>query len=366
VGVLWERQPATAAKHQLYKRYLDAWWPIFLQSSRPDGRLWQRVTYLDAFAGPGRYLGGEEGSPVFVLGRLLGHDRRAAMGLSRERVRLLFLEKDDERHEYLCAELERCFGLLDALPIWPEVHHAEAGIAADSLLAKSGAWGYPILAIFDSWGNVNVPLSLIRKIGHNPSSEVIVTFAPNWFSRRHELEPEQLNVVFGGRQYWEPADRELRPDERWRVWLATYRDALRRAGFRFQLQFEIMPRTGQPLYLVYGTNHPKGVQVMKDAMWDVDGNDGLGFRDPRTRGAPIIGQMSLFGGGNDPELAELVKQRLESGPVTLEALGRWLLEETARWRVKDARHAVQLLQQDGLVSVNPPGKLTKAGVIRLR
>jgi three-Cys-motif partner protein len=116
VGVLWERQPATAAKHQLYTRYLDAWWPILLQASRGDRPLWERVTYLDAFAGPGRYKGGEEGSPVFALGRLLGHDRRVAMGLSRERVRLLFMEKDDKRYRYLCGELERCFGSLDALP----------------------------------------------------------------------------------------------------------------------------------------------------------------------------------------------------------------------------------------------------------
>ena len=71
---------------------------------------------------------------------------------------------------------------------------------------------------------------------------MIVTFGPNWFSRRQKLEPEQLDIVFGGRQHWEPADQEGRPDERWRAWLATYRDALRRAGFRFQLQFQIVPR----------------------------------------------------------------------------------------------------------------------------
>ena len=324
------------------------------------------MTYLDAFAGPGRYLDGDEGSPVFALGRLLGHDAAERMRLSRERVRLLFLEKDGERCDYLRGELGRCFGSLDALPVWPEVHQAEAGNGAESFLTKSGAWGYPILAIFDSWGNVNVPLDLISKIAHNPASEVIVTFGPNWFSRREKLEPDRLDIVFGGRQYWEPAEKERRPDEQWRMWLATYRDALRRAGFRFQLQFQIVPRTGQPLYLVYGTGHPKGVEVMKDAMWDVDGNDGLGFRDPRTRGAPMPGQGMLFAGGNDPELVELVKQRLEAGPLSLEELGRWLLEETARWRARDARHAVGILQQDGLVSVSPPGSLTRASVITLR
>lgn len=366
MGVLWELQPATAAKHQLYKRYLDAWWPILLQASNRDGPLWRRVTYLDAFAGPGRYEKGEEGSPVFALGRLLGHDAATRMGLTRERVRLLFLEKDGDRYEYLRGELERHFGPLDALSVWTEVHQADAGLTAESILTKSGAWGYPILAIFDSWGNVNVPLSLMRRIGHNPASEVIVTFGPNWFSRREKLEPDRLDIVFGGRQHWEPAAAELRPDERWRAWLAAYRDALRRAGFRYQLQFQIVPRTGQPLYLVYGTGHPTGVGAMKDAMWKVDDNDGMGFKDPRTRGAQLPGQGMLFSGGHDPELLELVKQRLEKGAVPLEQLGHWLLEETARWRAKDARHAVRILQQDMLITVSPPGRLTSTSVIRLR
>jgi three-Cys-motif partner protein len=359
-------EPATAAKHQLYKRYLDAWWPILLQPSPRNGQLRPRVTYLDAFAGPGRYEGGEEGSPVFALRRLLGHVAVERMHLSRERVRLLFMERDHDRCAYLRSELERHFGAPDRLPVWPQVRCAEARTGAEVFLSESGAWGHPILAIFDSWGNVNVPLRLIRRIAHNPASEVIVTFGPNWFSRQHMLKPQQLDIVFGGRQYWEPADQELRPDERWRLWLATYRGALGRAGFRFQLQFQIVPRTGQPLYLVYGTGHEKGVEVMKEAMWDVDGNDGMGFRDPRTRGAPLPGQQAFFTGGDDPELLELVRQRLEVGPVSLERLGQWLLVETARWRAQDARRAVMSLQRDALVSVTAPDRLTRSSEIRLR
>ena len=337
-----------------------------LQPSSRDGRLWPRVTYLDAFAGPGRYLGGEEGSPVFALRRLLCHDAAERMHLSRDRVRMLFMENRHDRYQYLQSELGRCFGALDELPVWPEAFHAEAGVAAEGLLEQTGAWGNPVLAVFDSWGNVNVPLRFIRRLARNPASEVIVTFGPNWFSRREKLEPDRLDIVFGGRQYWEPADREQRTDERWRVWLATYRDALRRAGFRFQLHFRIVPRTGQPLYLVYGTGHQKGVEVMKDAMWDVDGNDGMGFADPRTRGAPPPGQLMFFAGTGNPELLELVRQRLEAGPVTLADLGQWLLVETARWRAKDARPAARDLQDAGEVSVSPSGRLAAASTIRLR
>jgi three-Cys-motif partner protein len=149
----------------------------------------------------------------------------------------------------------------------------------------TAAWGHPILGIFDSWGNVNVPLQVMKRIARNPSSEVTVTFGPNWFSRREIINENTFDAVFGGREFWTPAAREVRPDERWRTWLATCRSALRRADFKSQLQFKVVPRTGQPLYLVYGTNHEKGVEVMKEAMWDVDGSEGMAFEDPRTRGA---------------------------------------------------------------------------------
>ncbi|HWG61372.1 MAG TPA: three-Cys-motif partner protein TcmP, partial [Streptosporangiaceae bacterium] len=174
MSVLWRLEPATAAKHQLYKRYLDAWWPILLQPSPHDGRSRSRVTYLDAFAGPGQYLADEEGSPVFALRRLLNHEFVDRMNLTRERVRLLFMEKDHARRGYLLGELNRHFGPLDELPVLVDARQAEAGLAAGGLLDEYGAWGHPILAIFDSWGNVNVPFSLIQRLAHNPSSEVIV------------------------------------------------------------------------------------------------------------------------------------------------------------------------------------------------
>jgi hypothetical protein len=139
------------------------------------------------------------------------------------------------------------------------------------------------------------------------------------------------------------------------------------AGFKYQLQFQVVPRTGQPLYLVFGTGHEKGVQVMKDAMWDVDGSQGMHFRDPRTRGAVGPGQQTIWQGFGfaDPELLELVRQRLASGRASLEELGQWLLLETARWRARDAKVAIKDLQNDGAISIQPPGRLLRASVISL-
>jgi three-Cys-motif partner protein len=367
MGVLWALEPATAAKHRLYQGYFNAWWPILLQPARRTGRLNQRVTFLDAFAGPGRYEGGEEGSPLFTLRQLLDHPLVHRMRLSPDRVRLVFIEKRRDRYEHLMDELTGQFGPLGQLPVRVEVRQGEAGRDSERILTELGAWGHPLLAVFDSWGSVNVPLTLVRRIARNYGGEVITTFGPNWFSRREDLNADILDLVFGGREYWVEAAQELRGDEKWRAWLAAYRRALERAGFGFRLQFEVIPRTGQPLYLVYGTRHPKGVEVMKEAMWGVDGSDGMQFRDPRTRNAVPLGQGTLWSGGDvpDPELLTLVNFRLAKGPATVESLGSWLLQETSRWRAQDAIKAARYLSTEGLLVSRPEGRLTRSSVVKL-
>ncbi|MGL5826279.1 MAG: three-Cys-motif partner protein TcmP, partial [Nocardioides sp.] len=62
----WDYPPHTQAKHAILANYLGAWYPI-LSSTRG------RILYLDGFAGRGRYQGGEPGSPIIALDRLLGH-----------------------------------------------------------------------------------------------------------------------------------------------------------------------------------------------------------------------------------------------------------------------------------------------------
>lgn len=367
MGVLWSLEPHTEAKHRLYKRYLDAWFPIFLQQGWVD-----RVTYVDAFAGPGEYEAGEDGSPVFALERLLTHEARHRMNLTRERVTMIFIEGDLARHQHLERLLLERFGPLDRLPVSVVVRHGRAERDTLPLLAETGAWGSPILAIFDSWGNVGVPWEHLKSIASNPSSEAIVTFGPNWFSRREREEPEKLDAVFGGHQHWATSDRCLGSTERWRFWLESYRAALIRAGFDYCLPFQVVPRTGQPLDLVFGTRHHRAVEAFKDAMWNVDQADGMRFSDPRTTIAKQTEmaalQPTLFEDPDapDPELLAFMRESLEAGPKSLEDVREFLLRDTSRWLPKHAKEAVQYLIADGRVAREPvAGRLTKTSVLRL-
>jgi three-Cys-motif partner protein len=346
---------------------LDAWFPIFLQQSWVN-----RVTYVDAFAGPGEYEAGEEGSPVFALDRLLNHEARQRMNLTRNRVTMIFIEGNPARHQHLNDLLVERFGPLDQLPVTVIVKHGRAEQDTLPLLTQTGAWGSPILAIFDSWGNVGVPWEHLQTIASNPSSEAIVTFGANWFSRREREEPQKLDDVFGGSQFWTASAKTVQPGDRWRLWLATYRAAMLRAGFDYCLPFQVVPRTGQPLDLVFGTGHHRAVEAFKDAMWNVDRSDGMRFSDPRTtiakQAAMAALQPTLWDDPQAPdaELLGFVADSLEVGPKSLEDVRNFLLRETARWLPKHAREAVQYMTNEGRVAREPAtGRLTGTTVLHL-
>ncbi|NKV10957.1 three-Cys-motif partner protein TcmP [Rhodococcus hoagii] len=87
---VWSIEPHTVAKHELLKRYLDAWFPILSSWN-------ERVLFIDGFAGPGHYESGEPGSPRVAVESAL---RRQSM-LANSRVMFLFNESDSDRFAIL-------------------------------------------------------------------------------------------------------------------------------------------------------------------------------------------------------------------------------------------------------------------------
>jgi hypothetical protein len=83
--------------------------------------------------------------------------------------------------------------------------------------------------------------------------------------------------------------------------LTSYRRTLQTAGFKYLLDFELIDTRGNSLYLVFATNHPRGVGKMKDSLWEVDPVYGVGFRDPRDEEQETLFEF------NDPHLAPLTR-----------------------------------------------------------
>ena len=86
---LWELEPHTLGKHRVLRVYLDAWLPILSSANT-------RLLFIDGFAGPGEYSGGEEGSPQIAIRALVDHP--AAIGAE---VVYYFIEKEEDRAKHL-------------------------------------------------------------------------------------------------------------------------------------------------------------------------------------------------------------------------------------------------------------------------
>ena len=100
---LWKLEPHSRAKHAILARYLHTWTPILTRGGH------KTIAYIDGFAGPGRYEGGEDGSPIIALKAALRH-RAHITG----KVLFLFVEEQQDRADHLQR-------LVDVLPLPPNV-----------------------------------------------------------------------------------------------------------------------------------------------------------------------------------------------------------------------------------------------------
>lgn len=247
---VWERDPHTAAKHDLLKRYLEAWAPILL--SRNDV-----ISYAEGFAGAGIYKHGEPGSPVIAYDVFT-----SALHKYPKRMRMILMEEDSRRVE----ELERQMALVrsrhtddvtERLAV--DIRHGDYHPSLLQKLRSIGSLGKPLFALLDSFGGPDIPYSLLHELGRYRSTEVMVTFEPSFltrFAQNHDGHRQRGDEAFGS-QDWQAVFQQPSP-LKFAFLREQYRDTLRRAGFSHTLYFEMVDEGSRKLYLIFGTQHERG------------------------------------------------------------------------------------------------------------
>lgn len=344
---LWALDPHTQAKHQLLGGYLDAWFPIIAKQ-------FGSLTYAEGFAGPDEYHGGESGSPSLALRR--GH----RPDLAETTMRFVFIEENKKRFEHLQGRLESEFPTRER-PKRMTISTRHGCCERDLIptLDAAGAWGQPVFANLDGWG-VDTESAVVKRIGENKASEVMVTMAPSFFMRFATLEDQEAGDRVFGHARWRAVASEETPQAKRLFLVDEYRDVLRSAGFRFTLLFEMLDEGGHELYLFYGTANPVGLEKMKDSMWKIDPNYGQRFRDPRDPAqlAFAIDQPQIT-----PLMDNITDLLAKRGPQRVEDIKTFTILETI-YRRPHASEALKLLQaQDRVLPAT--GRLTKDVVVSL-
>jgi three-Cys-motif partner protein len=295
---LWELDPHTLGKHLVLRAYLDAWLPILSSKN-------SRVLFIDGFAGPGEYVGGEEGSPQIALRALVEHSASI-----KAEVVYWFIETEPDRVEHLKTVVD---GWRTKLPSLTKVE-VVAGSFDETM---KGIFDYldeqksklaPAFVMIDPFGISGTPMSVVRKLLKHPRCEIYFSlmYEPlNRFATRPEFIPH-LDELFGC-QDWRELAKNKNSEQRRKDLYDLYEEQLRDAGAKHVINFDIFDGNRLKYSIFFASQHEVGADRMKQAIWKAAPQGDFAFHGSRTP------QLELVASPNFEPLKDQLMRQFSDG-----------------------------------------------------
>jgi len=332
---LWVLDPHTAAKHEILGLYLAAWFPILSTGH-------SRIVYIDGFCGPGRYKGGEPGSPLVAIKAALNH--RKTM---RDELVFWFIDERQDRIDHLKSELA-ILDVPDHFKILPELErfHEKFGAMMD-YIDGGGKTLAPTFAFIDPFGFSGIPFELIERLLGIEECEVFITFMADSINRflehpddkvvEHIFDAfgtdEAISVAKGG------GDRVVKLRQ-------LYQSKLEKVA-KYVRYFEMRDRQDRPqYYLFFASNHVRGHLKMKEAMWRVDPKGEFRFSD-----ATNPNQMVLFETDTTSTLIKQMRSAFDKVEVVTCLQLRQFVESETAFLDKHMKAALKQEEARGRIAV---------------
>lgn len=335
---LWEIEPHTKAKHEILRRYLGAWFPI-LGSKIP------RIVYIDGFCGPGRYSGGEDGSPIIALKEALNHKSI----LANSKVSFLFIDERPDRVDHLKNELStlnipKNFHIS---PVVNEFQNTLTGILDD--IEQVGRQLAPTFAFIDPFGFKGAPFSLVKRFLGNPRTEVFINIMIDHINRFVEhpspIDRQHIKDLLGASDT--EINQVINSPDRILAFRQLYQEKLHQHA-KFVRFFEMCDHRNKIIYyLFFASNHPLGHVRIKEAFWKVDSQSGFKFSDRTDPNQPVLFEL-------DPStyLAKQLKDHFAGTTQVSENIIAFVENETA-YTSSHAKKALIQLENNNEILVDP-------------
>lgn len=345
---LWKLEPHTRGKHLVLRSYLDAWLPIL-------GSWKKRLLFIDGFAGPGEYEGGEEGSPQIAMRALGEHTARKPIGAE---VGFLFIEEDEGRAKHLVEVVERWKAKLPAGSQAAVITGQFDDTMTEVLdnIDEQRRRLAPAFVMIDPFGVSGTPMSVVQRVMKNPQCEVYVSLmyeALNRFKGTKEF-PGNLDALFGCGDWRGCVDIED-PEERRKCFYNLYERQLRAAGARYVVHFDLYKGHRLIYSIFFATRHELGCDRMKAAIWKIVPEGGYEFRGTHAD------QLTL---GLEPDFEPLRRQlqaKFGDGEwYQVEQLETFMKTDTTDYHSGQLRkEALVPLEVEGFIEVDPTTRKRK-------
>jgi len=301
-----------------------------------------RVVFLDGFAGPGRYEGGEPGSPIIALESAKTHKAKLS-----EELAFLFIEERKDRANYLSKEIE-ALKCPDSFKTKVECgEFAPTLTAILDKLAESDHKLAPTFAMIDPFGFAGIPFELMKRLLDNPNCELFVSFMVDsinrWLEHPDPAIPGHIRDAFGNDEPFavlgSNGDRAAELTELYRKRLGTIA--------RFVRSFELRDKNDRVVYhLFFASKNRLGHLKMKEAMWKVDPLGDFSFSDATNPDQQVFFKRAY----EDTLKADLVRQFDKMADVLIERVERYVEDDTA-FLPKHMREVLKVLESEGRVCV---------------
>ena len=276
----WALNEHTEGKHRVLKNYMQAWLPIMTSFNG-------RILFIDAFAGPGKYSGGEDGSPLIALRALTEH---VALDRMKSEIVYLFIEKDSDRAQHLENTLEQFKSSIPVNCTYEVINSTFDDTLTEVLdsVEEQNTQLAPSFVMIDPFGVSGTPMSIISRILDNPRSEIYVSFMYREINRfkDHPNFESHLDKLFGCSE-WSKGIDIFDNNERKDFLFDLYKRQLRNNGAEYVLHFELYEGNQLVYAIFFGTQSLEGCDKMKQAIWKV-----APFGDYRFRGGKNL-QLTL-------------------------------------------------------------------------
>lgn len=274
----------------MLRAYLVAWFQILGRSRRG-----QDLLYVDGFAGPGEYLNYPTGSPLAALSAAEDAFALTASQWVAGKIHCAFIEADDDRYKHLAQKIE---STQHGRNIETHCYHDEFTSGLRKVVAdvpRPFTAQHPLFVFIDPFGATGVPFSTVKQLLASPCSEVLLNLDADGIGRifhagERAAHEENLNAIFDGDDWRTLLNTNDPSPVLHRKVLQLYKAKLRSiAKVKYVFAFEMRTSAyALNYYLVFASQHPLGLEKMKEAMRRIDQSGGYCFSDAR------VVQSSLF------------------------------------------------------------------------
>ncbi len=250
----WGYPEHTAAKHEILRRYLGAWLTILGR-----GKQHPRLILIDGFAGRGRYMQGEPGSPAIMFERA----REVADAGLVEKVWVRCSEPDETNFGHLSDVADG----LNHPRVKVQVTQERFEDVAQKFIAfnEQQTLSPPTFIMVDPYGIKGIRLETLRRLLSFDRVEVFLTFMVRDPARHIEgnYEPA-LTALFGGDAWRKCVDDPNRTE----CLMRTFQEVVTRDAAAYVLPYKVHEDESKTVlyYLVHLTNNDLGMRVMKEKM----------------------------------------------------------------------------------------------------